>query len=59
MRELKSFETLEESLSYANSIAKSGDSIILSPCSASYDQFDNYEQRGDIFREMVLKIWDI
>ena len=33
--------------------AKPGDSVLLSPACASWGMFDNYEQRGDIFRSMV------
>lgn len=49
-------ETMSEALKEAISIAKSGDVILLSPACSSYDQFKNYEQRGDMFREECLGI---
>jgi UDP-N-acetylmuramoylalanine--D-glutamate ligase len=30
--------------------------VLLSPASASYDQFKDFEQRGDIFRALVAKL---
>ena len=34
-------------------IAKPGDIVLLSPACASYDQFENFEARGDYFKKMV------
>lgn len=36
--------------------SRPGDVVLLSPASASYDQFDNFQQRGDTFRELVQSL---
>lgn len=46
-------ETMEEALKQAYACAKEGDVVLLSPACASYDQFDNYEQRGKMFKAFV------
>lgn len=46
-------ETMREALNKASEIAKEGDVVLLSPICASWDQFDNYEQRGDLFKKWV------
>ncbi len=46
--------TLEEAVALAISEAVSGDTVLLSPAAASFDQFENYQERGDLFREIVL-----
>ncbi|GAG63308.1 unnamed protein product, partial [marine sediment metagenome] len=37
----------------AAKIAKKGDTILLSPAASSFDQFENFEQRGDKFKKLV------
>jgi UDP-N-acetylmuramoylalanine--D-glutamate ligase len=45
--------TLESAIGKARSLAKRGDTVLLSPACASYDQFDNFEHRGDTFKQLV------
>lgn len=49
-------ETMFEALEKAKEIAKEGDVVLLSPACSSYDQFANYEQRGELFKEAVWKL---
>ena len=46
-------ETLEQAVAHAEQLAQPGDVILLSPACASYDQFANFEERGDVFRRLV------
>ncbi|WP_231887735.1 UDP-N-acetylmuramoyl-L-alanine--D-glutamate ligase [Thermodesulfatator autotrophicus] len=51
--EIKIVENLEEAVAVAISEAVPGDTVLLSPAAASFDQFENYQERGDIFKELV------
>ena len=46
-------ENLEEAVKICAEKANPGDAVLLSPACASWGQFDNYEQRGDMFKEYV------
>jgi len=48
--------TLDEAVDLARRLAVSGDVVLLSPACASYDMFDNFQHRGQIFRELVNKL---
>ncbi|MBI5831085.1 MAG: UDP-N-acetylmuramoyl-L-alanine--D-glutamate ligase [Armatimonadetes bacterium] len=49
-------DSLESAVSLAQSLAEPGDWVILSPCGASFDMFDNFSHRGERFREIVLSL---
>ena len=51
---MESVETIERAIDYALENGESGDVVLLSPGCASYDQFDNYEHRGNFFKSTVL-----
>jgi UDP-N-acetylmuramoylalanine--D-glutamate ligase len=45
--------TLDAAVRRASSSAVAGDIVLLAPACASFDQFDNYEHRGRVFKEVV------
>ncbi len=47
------FATMQEGVNHAYSLAKSGDVVLLSPATASYDLYANYEARGEDFKRLV------
>ncbi|WP_332025216.1 UDP-N-acetylmuramoyl-L-alanine--D-glutamate ligase [Kaistella sp.] len=50
-----STSSMEDAVKTAKSLSKSGDTVLLSPCCASFDLFENYEDRGNKFKKEVLK----
>ncbi|MDE5635890.1 MAG: UDP-N-acetylmuramoyl-L-alanine--D-glutamate ligase, partial [Muribaculaceae bacterium] len=48
--------SLDEAISACRSIAVEGDTVLLSPCCASFDLFSSYEDRGRRFKEAVNNI---
>ena len=45
--------TLDEAVAEANKIAESGDTVLLSPTTSSFDQYTCFEERGDHFKKIV------
>jgi UDP-N-acetylmuramoylalanine--D-glutamate ligase len=48
--------SIDEAVSTARNLAKPGDAVLLSPACASFDWFKNYEQRGQVFKELVKNL---
>ena len=51
--EIDHAETLENAVRRASESAVAGDVILLAPACASFDQFQSYEHRGRLFKEIV------
>ena len=47
-------EDLKEAVSLAKKITREGEAVILSPAAASYGYFKNFEERGDVFKQLVI-----
>jgi UDP-N-acetylmuramoylalanine--D-glutamate ligase len=50
--------TLDKALKAAASAAQPGEVVLLAPACSSYDQFENYEQRGSVFKQLVQELQD-
>lgn len=50
--------TIENAVNKAAEISTRGDTVLLSPACASYDQFNNFEHRGDVFKSLVRALRD-
>jgi UDP-N-acetylmuramoylalanine--D-glutamate ligase len=50
--------SLEAAVATAYRQARAGDVVLLAPACASFDQFDNYEHRGRVFKQAVAALAD-
>ena len=48
--------SMKEAIDKAYKMAKKGDTVLLSPCCASFDLFKNYEDRGEQFKQCVREL---
>ena len=53
--EIRQAGTLERAMQLAMETAQPGDTVLLAPACSSFDQFENYEQRGRAFKELVAR----
>ncbi|TNE88573.1 MAG: UDP-N-acetylmuramoyl-L-alanine--D-glutamate ligase [Deltaproteobacteria bacterium] len=54
--EAHAVDTMEEAVRLAATLAEPGDVVLLSPGCASFDAFDNFEHRGEVFRGLVASL---
>jgi len=48
--------TLENAVRFARAHARPGDTVLLAPACASFDQFNSYEHRGQVFKSLVQRL---
>lgn len=53
---MQKFGTLDEAVVWAQSQAKPGSAIVLSPACASFDMFRDFEERGRVFKQLVEQL---
>jgi UDP-N-acetylmuramoylalanine--D-glutamate ligase len=53
---LERSETLENAVRFVHAHARPGDTVLLAPACASFDQFKSYEHRGQVFKSLVQKL---
>ena len=54
--EVEKMDTLEDIVTKAYKEASVGDVVLLSPACASFDMFDSYEHRGNVFKQSVMQL---
>jgi UDP-N-acetylmuramoylalanine--D-glutamate ligase len=53
---IRDARSMEEAVGIAYELAEKGDTVLLSPCCASFDLFHSYEDRGDQFKTYVRNL---
>jgi UDP-N-acetylmuramoylalanine--D-glutamate ligase len=53
---IKLAKSMKEAVKMARTVAKAGDTVLLSPACASFGMFENYQERGRLFKEEVWKL---
>jgi UDP-N-acetylmuramoylalanine--D-glutamate ligase len=56
IEKIEDVSSMKDAIEKAYKLAGEGDTVLLSPCCASFDLFKNYEDRGDQFKEYVRKL---
>jgi len=56
IEEAEDTSSMKDAVQKAYALAREGDTVLLSPCCASFDLFKNYEDRGNQFKECVRKL---
>jgi UDP-N-acetylmuramoylalanine--D-glutamate ligase len=55
---IHSCETMDKAVAAAAAAARPGEVVVLAPACSSYDQFENFEQRGCVFKQLVRELKD-
>jgi UDP-N-acetylmuramoylalanine--D-glutamate ligase len=53
---IKDVQSMDDAVNAAYEMASEGDTVLLSPCCASFDLFENYEDRGKQFKSFVRSL---
>ncbi len=56
--EIRRAASMDEAVKLAASVARAGDTVLLSPACSSFDMFENYGHRGRVFATAVRKVLD-
>jgi UDP-N-acetylmuramoylalanine--D-glutamate ligase len=54
--EIPNIVSMNKAISVATSLAEKGDVVLLSPACTSFDWFSDYEERGKIFKQIVMNL---